>query len=169
MKKKDFIESIPLFLLIILGIISIVQVLLTNHIFDGKQFIGITLAFVSAILFFTNRRIYKYIFGITLLLGTVTLISFSTLIITVNVFSIPLQVTVLPSLVIYMIVYKIEIGILLDKMKDKENKSNIKINVFEKKFENLSNKEIDRKLKQDLTKEAEVALMNIKNRRNIVD
>ena len=63
----------------------------TDYIFGYQQYIGLTLLGVSIILFFVNRRLYKYFYGITLILATVNLIGFTTTIRTIYFFGIEIQ------------------------------------------------------------------------------
>ena len=66
MKKKDIIKAIPITILTIIALYSIIEVMTTVYIFFAQQYIGLTLLGVSILLFFMNRRIYKYVFCLRL-------------------------------------------------------------------------------------------------------
>ena len=68
--------SISLLVSVLLAIISIVMVLTTDYIVNIKHYIGFVLLLGSSILYFQKRDIYRYVFGITLVAGTVGLIDF---------------------------------------------------------------------------------------------
>ena len=74
MKKTIGKDIIPLLISVILLIISIGITLLTDYVLNYKHYVGIGLVGISSVLYFKNKKIYVYIFVLTLILGTVNLI-----------------------------------------------------------------------------------------------
>ena len=170
MKEKDYIEFLPLGILTTIGIYSIIEVITTDYLFGIQQHVGLTLLSVSLILFFTNRRIYKYIFGITLLISLINLIGFTTWITTINFFGLSIQILILPIVLIFASIYKEEIipkvhNLVGNSEKQLEIKSNSQISGFKRRFKKLSDREIESKLNENLVPEAIEALKQIKAER----
>lgn len=69
-------ELIPLLLSTILVITTFLIVLSTHYIVDYKFYIGVLLLLNSIIFYFSNKRIYRYSFGATLILGVFGIINF---------------------------------------------------------------------------------------------
>lgn len=166
MKKEDLIEFIPIGMLTLISLYSIIKVTTTDYIFNGQQYIGLTLLGVSLILFFTNRRTYKYIFGITILFGLFNLIGFTTSIVTMNFLFIPIQLIIIPILLLFTWINQKQIkpkvqSILGTSEEQIVAESNSKILGFKKKFKNLSDEEIEKRLNQNLVPEAHEALKQI--------
>lgn len=67
-------EFIPLGICILLLLISGIKVLSSNYIFNSEHYICILLIVLSTIFFLTNRKVYIYLFMITLLLGSIHII-----------------------------------------------------------------------------------------------
>lgn len=174
MKKQDLIEFIPLGLLSTFSIFSIIKVLTTDYIFNPHQFVGLTLLGISFLLFFLHRRTYRYLFGITLLLGTFNLIGFTAAITTIKFLSIPIQILIVPILLIFTWINKEKIESKLKSLfgateEDLKSEANSKVERFKKKFENLSDEEIERRLNQKLVPEATEALKQIHQQRIITN
>lgn len=172
MKKKDLIQFIPLAILSLLAIYSIIQVGTTNYIFSAQQYVGITLLSVSILLFFANRRIYKYIFGFTLILGMFGLVGFSTTIVRMQIFWIPIQITLLPIIAIFSWIHRTEIQAIIHDLRGTteaqlKTGQNAKVNAFRKRFNKLSDTEIEQKLNENLVAEAKEALQLIRSERNV--
>lgn len=170
MKKKDYIEAIPLLILTIIGIYSIIEVMTTNYILGNRQHIGLTLLGMSMILFLIKRRIYKYVFGITIIMGLVNLVGFTTSITTMNFIGLPIQILMIPFIILYTWINKEELKpkihyFLGNSHEQMSDKSSSKTNVFRKKFEKLTDKEIKSKLNEGLVPEAIAALKDIKKER----
>ena len=170
MSKRNIKEFSPLGIILIISIGSIIQVMVTNYTFDYRHYIGLTLLLISTILFFTNRKIYKYVFGITLIIGTFNLIAFSTYIIGINLIFIPIQIIPCAILIFYSIIYRKQLVELYFRITQKDEKEeqeyfNVKKESFKRKFADLNNSEIEKKLNQDLVPEAKKALNEIKSER----
>jgi len=112
--KKDIKEFIPIGILDLIGIISIIQVLTTDYTFNYRQYIGLSLILICTILFFANRKIYKYLTAVTLIVGLTSIISFSTSIITFGISIIQVQLIPLIVLLIYIYIFRTEIKKLLE-------------------------------------------------------
>lgn len=69
-------ELIPLLLSTTLVIITFLIVLSTHYIVDYKFYLGVLLLLNSIIFYFINKRIYRYSFGATLILGVFGIINF---------------------------------------------------------------------------------------------
>lgn len=74
MRKTVNKDIVPLLISIILLIISNVMTFFTDYVLSYKHYIGIGLVGISTILYFKNKKIYVYLFGLTLIIGTVNLI-----------------------------------------------------------------------------------------------
>lgn len=165
--KNNIKEFIPIGILDIIGIVSIIQVLTTNYIFNYRQYIGLSLLLICTIFFFFNRKIYKYLLAITLIIGLVNIIGFATSTITFGISIVQVQLIPFIVLLIYISIFKQEIKDLIKKTDaDKEINFNIIKDRFKQKFKKLSDKEIETKLSQNLVPEAMLALEEIKNERN---
>ncbi len=170
MKQKDLIEFIPLGILSLLAIASIFEVVSTTYAFLINQYVGLTLLGFSIVLFFSNRRIYRYIFGITLVLGLFNLIGFTTFITTINLFGLVIQPLLVPIIPIFIWINKEKIKPIIRSLAGTNeeqiiNSEQTKINGFKRRFKNLSDNEINSKLQENLIPEAIEALKQIKKER----
>ena len=170
--KKEIFQILPLVIVAGLSIFSLIEVLTSNYRFMSQSYIGVSLVAISSFLYFTNRKLYKIIFGTTLLLGLLGVVSFTTSITKTRLIIISLQLIVLPSATIFAIIHKEEIIKTVRKIFGKDEvmvkaESNSQIHNFKRRFEKLSDIEIERKLNQNLTHEAIKALEKIKESRRI--
>ena len=171
MKSKEIKEFTPFAILSIIGLFSVIQVLVTNYTFDYRQYIGLSLLTVSGIFFFTDRRLYRYFFGITLILGTLNLIAFSTYIFAFYFIFFPIQILPFIFLVVFFVKNRKRINDLffrsIQKTEEEEQKYyDRKLKRFKEKFSELSDPEIEYKLNQELVPEARQALIEIIKNRN---
>jgi hypothetical protein len=171
MNTKQIKEFLPLGVLSLIGFASIIQVLLTNYIFDYRQYIGLSLLMVCGIFFFTNKKLYRYFLGITLILGTFNLIAFSTYIFAFFLIFFPLQILPFVVFILYLIIYRKRIfGLFFRSFQKSEEEEkeyyNRKLKRFKEKFAELTDAEIDYRLNQELVPEAKQALIEIKKNRN---
>ena len=74
MRKTIGKDIIPLLISAILVIISIGITLFTDYTLNYKHYIGIGLIGISSLLYFKNKKLFVYFFGLTLILGIVNLI-----------------------------------------------------------------------------------------------
>jgi len=173
LKKEDYIDSIPLVILLGMASYTIFQVTTTSYTIGWPQYIGFTLLGISIILFFQNRRFYKYFLGLTLFLGLLGLVTFSLSISTISIMGLlPIQYSIIPICFVFYLVNKDKILSKLGDYKN-ENPSQIivekksKINGFKRKFRSLSDQEIKDKLKQPLVPEAIIALRQLQAERMV--
>ncbi len=171
MKSKEIKEFTPFAILSIIGLFSVIQVLVTNYTFDYRQYIGLSLLTVSGIFFFTDRRLYRYFFGITLVLGVLNLIAFSTNIFVFYFIFFPIQILPFIFLVVFFVKNRKRINDLffrsIQKTEEEEQKYyDRKLKRFKEKFSELSDPEIEYKLNQELVPEARQALIEIIKNRN---
>lgn len=166
MIKKNIKEFLPLGFLNIISFISIIHVITSNYIFEIKQYIGLSLLLICTILFFVNRKFYKYFIFITIIIGVINLIAFSSTTFTFVVGLIEIQLIPFIAFIIYVSVFKSKIiSILSNPKSKKENENDFKIskNRFKQKFKNLSKSEIETRLNEKLVPEAIEALKELKN------
>ncbi|MEL0457186.1 hypothetical protein WJN01_13180 [Flavobacteriaceae bacterium SZ-1-7] len=71
--KKDII---PLSLAVILLMVSVVITSFTEYMLTTRHHLAIVLTVLSAFFYFRNKKVYVYIFGITLLLGSAGIVGF---------------------------------------------------------------------------------------------
>ncbi|MBJ2173273.1 hypothetical protein JBL43_03440 [Aureibaculum sp. A20] len=74
MRKTIRKDIIPLLISVILVIISIGITLFTEYVLNYKHYVGIGLVGISSVLYFKNKKLYVYIFGLTLIVGIINLI-----------------------------------------------------------------------------------------------
>jgi fatty acid desaturase len=165
---RNIKEFSPIGILNIVGIYSVFQVLTTNYIFTYKQYIGLSLVLICTVLFFINRKAYKYLTALTLITGLIGLIAFSISIITFSISFIQVQLIPLVVLLIYMYIFRFEIRQLFEKTEaEKQNNTENLKNKFRQNFRKLSNTEIENKLNKNLVPEAIEALKEIKTERKL--
>lgn len=167
---KDFI---PLGLLSIVGIGSAIQVLFTDYIFEPTAYVGLTLLAVCAVLFFLNLRWYRYAMGFVLIIGTLGLVSFSTVIMSVGIGFLQFHLIPLVVLIVFASIYNSRIPkavhSLLGTYKTEEEIKELtrsRVDSFKRTFKDLSDSEIDRRLQTKLVPEALQALDELKKERN---
>lgn len=167
---KDFI---PLGLLSIVGIGSGIQVLFTDYIFEPTAYVGLTLLAVCVVLFFLNLRWYRYAMGFVLIIGTLGLVSFSTVIMSVGIGFLQFHLIPLVVLIVFASIYNSRIpkavhSLLRTYKTEEEIKELTRSNVdsFKRTFKDLSDSEIDRRLQTKLVPEALQALDELKKERN---
>ena len=131
-----------------------------------KKYIGFSLLLISSILFFTNRKFYKYFILLTIIIGVIGFISFSLTVYTFGIGLIEIQLIPFVALIIYLYVFKSKISSLLNNPKSEKEKQNDfenSKNRFKQKFKNLSESEIEIRLNEKLVPEAIKALKELKN------
>ena len=74
MRKTIGNDIIPLLISIILLIISIGITFFTDYTLNYKHYVGIGLIGISTLLYFKNKKLFVYVFGLTLILGILNLI-----------------------------------------------------------------------------------------------
>ncbi len=106
----------PLGILTIVGLYAVAKVTTTDHIFEARQHVGLTLLAVSFLMFFLNRKIYTYIFGILLLLGLLSIVGFTVSIVVISFFGVPMQLPLVPIIVLYGWVHRQAIEPMITKV-----------------------------------------------------
>ncbi len=118
----------------------------TDYILNYKHYVGIGLIGISSLLYFKNKKLFVYVFGLTLILGTLNLIDiyYSNILFGIG------PISFNPIFLILLIVFLRFNKELLNKMfpekeinpeKEKE-KIEKRIQHFENKFSNLSEFEL---------------------------
>ncbi|MFC7357096.1 hypothetical protein ACFQO1_05315 [Jejudonia soesokkakensis] len=170
MKKNIEKNFTPLLIAIILVLVSIGISLFSDTALNYRHYIGFTLILISTILYFQNRKWYTYIFGLTLLIGTVSLI---------DIFFMTFGITIIffqfnPLLLILLIVFLMTNKGLIDKIfpeKETTEKSIAEKNAekekrilnYEQKFQTKSESELKRIADEnsDYVIEAKIASRNV--------
>ena len=74
MRRNIDKDIVPLLVSVILVLISVGIMLFGDNILNDKHYVGIGLVGISTILYFKNKKAFVYLFGFTLILGTINLI-----------------------------------------------------------------------------------------------
>ena len=168
---KQLKEFLPLGYLLIIMIHTLITINFSDYSIGIKQYIGFSLLGISTILFFVNRKFYKYVIGLSLLIATIIPISFSY--ITYGLTLIIFQIYLIPlgGLFIYLFVFRKQLTHILfysnpkDSIEEKRQFER-KVERFKRNFSELSDVEIEIKMDQELVPEAKQALLEIKQNRN---
>ena len=175
MEKHFTLNHILLLILIALCGHATFQLNTTPFGFSLKQYIGIILVAITSILALINKKWFIYMLGITLFCGAVTVAAFSIYVTTqtIGVNEIGVRFQPLPAilLVAYLIINTSNLIPNAPKQKiasSEEIASNreSRINNFEEKFKDLSQFEIQKRLKSKLVSEAREALKRILLKKN---
>ncbi len=147
--KRIGIDFIPLFISIILVVITVYKVVTSSTIIDYHHYVGISLLAISTILYFYKKEYSIYIFGLTLLVGIFGLVKFFYTTIEIGVGNIGINVIFLILFVVFLTLNKSKINEMLPEKElsesEKENlinESENLINSFEKNFRNKTENEL---------------------------
>ena len=165
MRKTIGKDIIPVLISIILLLISIGITLFTDYTLNYKHYVGIGLIGISTLSYFKNKKLFVYVFGLTLILGTLNLIDIYYSNIIFGIGPIKFNPIFLTLLIIFLALNKE----LLNKMfPEKElaekNAENIKlIKHYEQKFESKTESELKNIAdeKSGYVNEAKIASKNI--------
>jgi hypothetical protein len=144
MRKTIGKDIIPLLISIILLIISIGITFFTDYTLNYMHYLGIVLIGISTLLYFKNKKLFFYIFGLTLILGILNIIDIYYSNIIFGIGPIKLNPIFLSLMIIFLALNKE----LLNKMfPEKEfgekNVENIKLIIhYEQKFESKTDSEL---------------------------
>ncbi len=163
--NKNFKPLYPALILDLIVVISWFQILISDFILSYKLFIGGIIIFFTTVIFFINRSAYKILLLIVLLIAVTGIISFSNYNIIMGFGYIEIRLIPFFMLIFYLFVYQINIKELLIASDFDKNKNASLKEKFIKKFNNLSDEEIELKLKENLIPEAIEALKFIQNKR----
>ena len=157
---------VPLLILIFIALVSIIIVMSSYYSFVGRHYAGLSLLGITSIAYTINRKVYKYILLIILLLGSFGIIAFYYSIIKIGFGFFQIQLLPFLVLLVYFYVFDINKSVLFYASEsDKQLESEKLTNHFVNKFDKLTDEEIDFKLSENLIKEAHDALKIIKNKR----
>ena len=177
MKKNIGKDFIPLLIAIILVLVSIGISMFTDTTLNYRHYIGFILVLTSTILYFQNRKWYEYVFGLTLLIGTVSLIDifFMTFGITIVFFQFN------PLLLILLIVFLTTNKGLIDKLfpekqpteksvAEKIAEKEKRIQNYEQKFQSKSESELKRIADENsgYVDEAKIASRNVLRKKYVL-
>lgn len=73
MRNKDIV---PLMISILLMLVSFGKVLTSDYFLNQSHYIGMGCLILSTLLYFTNKKVYIYVFALTLIAGLIGLIDF---------------------------------------------------------------------------------------------
>lgn len=92
-KKQAFIESIPFALLILIQAYTLAQIVIFHSLFEWRNTLGLCFCAVSILLFFINKKLYRYALLATLIFG-----SFGAIHLTINKLSIGISLGIFKML-----------------------------------------------------------------------
>ncbi|MFD2187428.1 hypothetical protein [Aquimarina celericrescens] len=142
-------EIIPLLICILLLLYSIGITLWTDHILNYKHYIGIVLIGVSTILHFKNKKLFVYVFGLTLILGIISIIDIYYWSIAFNIGPINFNPIFLALLITFLVLNKKQLNEMFPEKKlteqdltDKNLKTERLIEVYQRKFQSKPESEL---------------------------
>ncbi len=174
---KPALELIPVLLLIALGILSYFTIEAISWKFVTPRLaIGYVILAVCLILFFYNRRAFRYTYGIGLLLALFKAIQFTIPVFWIRLLGVRFDVPILLFVFYYWILYRKDIvrlyrkknasgGISYAWKQSPEEYAEAQRNKtaqFKKRFSRLRAEEIDQRLDFDLVPEARAALLELR-------
>jgi hypothetical protein len=74
-KKQAFIEGIPFTLLVLIQIYTLTQIIFFHSFFDWRNILGLCFCAIILLLFFINNKVYRYVLLVTLIFGSLSVIS----------------------------------------------------------------------------------------------
>ena len=165
MRKTIGKDIIPVLISIILLIISIGITFFTDYTLNYKHYVGIGLIGISTLLYFKNKKLFVYIFGLTLILGILNLIDIYYSNIIFGIGPIKFNPIFLTLLIIFLALNKELFNKMFpEKELAEKNAENIKlIKHYEQKFESKTESELKyiEDEKSGYVNEAKIASKNI--------
>lgn len=162
--KKDII---PIFVAVILIIVSIFAILLDSYIINIRHYIGFSLIAASLVLYFKRKDIYFYIFGITLIAGALGFVEFFFLTFgfRIGIFQINPLIGIL--LLIFIIQNRQRIFPMKKEIKELDENQ---ITTFQEKYRYKSEHDLTLIADQNSSyvKEARIAAENLLKNKNVV-
>ncbi len=160
MKNKNLILAL---ILLIISLISLVLGFYYQWHFEIRFYIGLSALVFTILAYLRIKRIANYLFGIVLLLGLLDLFHFVPFSIGINFFQLKINLIPIVFFLIFCLLNRQKINEKIrnfNEPSDSEefNRKSSQIEFFKIKFQNLSETEIDQKLKEDLVPEAMEAL-----------
>jgi len=164
MKNKNFILVLSL---LMISLISLVLGFYNQWHFEIRFYIGLSALVFTILAYLRIKGIANYLFGIVLLLGLLDLIHFVPFSIGINFFQLKINLIPIVFFLIFCLLNRQKINEKIrnfNEPSDSEefNRKSSQIEFFKIKFQNLSETEINQKLKEDLVLEAVEALKMLK-------
>jgi glucan phosphoethanolaminetransferase (alkaline phosphatase superfamily) len=170
MRKILTKDIIPLLISIFLLLTSVGIILFTEYTLNYKHYVGVVLIGISTILFFKNKNVFIYVFGITLILGIINLIDIYYSNIIIGIGPITFNPIFLTLFIIFFALNKETFNKMFPKKEMTENelaeKNSKNINLiknYERKFESKTESELKNIAdeKSRYVNEAKIASKNI--------
>jgi len=84
MNKDSIKQSVPLLIILATTLFMIVSLSLSDYVFELPHYIAIIMTGLCTFFFFYNRKFYKYLMFLTLIIGTINMLSFTPSIISIG-------------------------------------------------------------------------------------
>ena len=167
MDRKEILQLLPLLILERICAFTVWEVVKQDYLLYVQSLMGLILVSLSILVYFIHKRTSLYLQGITLIAGTFNIVAFTTSIHWITFIVVPIQPVSLGLLLFFIFVHRKSIKPKLQsiaglKPPDSEASRARKIEEFKRKFQSLSDEEIERKLQAGLLPEAIEALEQIK-------
>jgi len=166
MRKNIGKDIIPLLIAVILVVISIGITMFTDYTLNYKHYVGIGLIGISSLLYFKNKKLFFYFFGLSLILGIFNIIDIYYSNIIFGIGSVKFNPIFLTLLFIFLALNKELLNKLFPEKKLTENdlaeKENL-IKNYEQKFQSKTESELKNIAdeKSGYVNEAKIASKNI--------
>lgn len=172
MSKSDIKEFILLAFIILLEIISLCLKFFGSYVMNGMQYAALVISIICAFLFYFKRNLYRYVLGVALITTLFVPSSFFIATTTVQIIFFRINIVSLVILIWYLFLYKDRIFHKLSNPSEEVVQEAIrrderKKHYFKRRFESLSNREIQKKLEMDLVNSAKEALLEIQAERKL--
>ena len=142
-------DIIPLLISAILVVISIGITMFTDYTLSYKHYVGIGLIGISTFLYFKNKKLYVYIFGLSMILGVINLIDINYSNITIGIGPIRFNPIFLTLFIVFLALNKEMLNKMFPEKKltekelaerNSENQNMIKN--YEQKFQSKTESEL---------------------------
>jgi len=158
-----------LYLLILLNLVSIISLffgLKLDWSFNYQLWTGLFLLEIALIAYFLKLKKFKLGFGVLLLFGVFNAIQFTPFKLGIQFYLLEIQVIPTVFLLFFICLNRSRVLDIIQDLfttsnKEKETNKISRMNSYKKHFQNLSDKEIENKLTQDIVSEAKNALIEI--------
>lgn len=153
-------------------LISLIKLSTNDFVLNNTHYIGITLISISAILYFKSQRVYKYLFGISLILGFFGLVDIFYFTLKINIPLLSFNPIFLILILIFVLTDKSIINKILPQP-EKQDKSNISEQLVESfivRFEEKSEEELKTILSENsgYSESAKMAAVRILKENNVL-
>ena len=177
MKRLIGKDIIPLLISILLILISIGITFFTDYTLNYKHYVGIALIGISTIFYFKIKKLFVYVFGLTLILGIVNLIDIYYSNIIFGIGPIKLNPIFLTLLIIFLVLNKEllnklfpEKELTVQDLAERNAEKEKLIKSYEKKFESKTESELRNIVdeKSGFVNEAKIASRNILRNKHVL-